>query len=103
MFKTYRSYSNAHDTLIKITSECIRQAMEMSKHRLDDDGKNLLSRFMENGCSEEEAITMAIDMMVAGIDTSAHTVAWTLYYLADNEEIQDILLKEINRVLNYSS
>ena len=74
--------------------------MEMSKHRLDDDGKTNLSRFMENGSSEEEATLMATDRMVAGIDTftagfdTAHTAAWTLYYLAANEGVQDILFNE---------
>ena len=39
----------------------------------------LLELFAKNGCTEEHAIVMAMDMLFAGIDTSSPTVAWTLY------------------------
>ena len=53
----------------------------------DDKESTLLELFAENGCNEEHATAMAMDMLFAGIDTSAPTVAWTLYELAKNPKV----------------
>ena len=38
---------------------------------------------------------MAIDMLFAGIDTSSHTIAFALYYLAKNPNVQEKLHDEV--------
>ena len=68
-----------------------------SSEQVDD--PTMLERFAQNGCDQEIASVMAMDMMLAGIDTSSHTVAWTLYQLAANPAVQENLHNEITSIL----
>ena len=44
-------------------------------------------------------VVMAIDGLFAGIDTTAHTMAFLMYNLATNSDKQDLLYKEIREVI----
>ena len=62
---------------------------------IKDGNPTLLELFAQNGCTEEHAIAMAMDMLFAGIDTSAPTVAWTLYELAKHPEVCPVFLFDL--------
>ncbi len=52
----------------------------------DDDG---------DGFTEDELFGNAITLLLAGEDTTANTLAWTIHYLADNPELQEEVYQEI--------
>ena len=78
--RSYRSLSMNYDLIDQITRRHINQAIGKSKtcHGGEEES-SLIGLFIKNGCSEDEVRVMAMDMMMAGIDTTAHTVAWTLH------------------------
>lgn len=45
------------------------------------------------------AITMAIDMMTAGIDTTSNSTATALYYLSKHPEKQERVFEEVSKLL----
>ncbi len=51
----------------------------------------------------KDAITMTLDLLMAGIDTTSHTIAFVLYNLAKNPESQQLLYQEIERVVGDSN
>ncbi len=50
--------------------------------------------------SEAELLGNAITILLAGEDTTANTLAWTIHFLASNPEIQTAIQKEIDDALN---
>jgi len=63
--------------------------------RKEGEDKTLLELFSERGCDTGTSTIMAIDMLFAGIDTSSHTIAFALYYLAKNPNVQEKLHDEV--------
>ena len=66
-----------------------------------DEDRAVLELFLTRpNCSPEDAVTMVMDMFFAGIDTTAHLIAFTLHHLANNQEIQEKVYQEINSISN---
>ncbi|XP_042225713.1 probable cytochrome P450 49a1 [Homarus americanus] len=51
------------------------------------------------GLSRKDVVTLILDMLFAGIDTTSHTIGFTLYLLARNPEVQARLQREVDSVL----
>ncbi|KAG0696815.1 putative cytochrome P450 12a5, mitochondrial [Chionoecetes opilio] len=54
---------------------------------------------MTPGLSRKDVTTLILDMLFAGIDTTSHTMAFTLYLLARHPEAQAKLQEEVDSVL----
>lgn len=52
-----------------------------------------------NSKGKSVAITMALDMMMAGIDSTANSTAIAVYYLAKNPKAQEKVFEEVSKVL----
>ena len=61
-----------------------------------EDSETIIAKLFRN-CGRDSPIpfVMAVDMMMAGIDTTGSTATFLLYHLATNPEKQEILYKEI--------
>ncbi|XP_053200235.1 probable cytochrome P450 49a1 [Panonychus citri] len=67
----------------------------------EDEDRSVLELFLTRpNCTPEDAVTMVMDMFFAGIDTTAHLIAFTLHYLANNPEIQERVYQEIKSLSN---
>jgi hypothetical protein len=82
----------------------VKASENIMKSSSDDDEKSLLEKFLLE-CGRDSPIPslMAMDGLFAGVDTTAHTVAFLLYHLACNPEKQAILYEEIRTVVGDSA
>ncbi|XP_037784537.1 uncharacterized protein LOC119580457 [Penaeus monodon] len=99
---SYRKLKRRHGQFLEIATQNIRET-EAAILAADPDSERELS-LMENllmteGLTREDVITLILDMLVAGIDTTAHTLGFTLYLLARNPQVQAKLQEEIDTVL----
>jgi cytochrome P450 len=83
--------------------EQARERMRASP-RLLDAPENFLEGMLaaqqsEGGFSDEEIIGNTFTMLLAGEDTTAHTIAWTLWFLAARPEHQSRVAHEAREVL----
>jgi len=65
----------------------------------EDVGHSILETILRGEGGQSSAVTMAIDMMTAGIDTTSNASAVAMYYLAKNPRAQERLFEEIKSFL----
>ncbi|KAI8910214.1 cytochrome P450 [Gorgonomyces haynaldii] len=84
----------------KLVKERREEPEEIRSQRSD-----LLTLFMnarnEHGkpYNDQELTEHVMNLIIAGRDTTAQSLSWTIYYLFQNPEKLDLLLKEINETL----
>ncbi|XP_041973420.1 uncharacterized protein LOC121729098 [Aricia agestis] len=93
---TYRRAIKLLYEQMELNSYFINRAMKELKERnnTESDERGVLEKLME--IDENIAISMASDMLFAGIDTTATTITAALYLLANNPEKQSKLRSEIH-------
>jgi len=100
-FKLPKDY--ALDKAIKTVKEYLNDFMVVARNNLASgaEPKNILESMIQavdddgDGFSEDELFGNAMTLLLAGEDTTANTLAWTIHYLAQNPEIQDEVYQEI--------
>jgi cytochrome P450 len=75
-----------NDSTLADEPETILQAMIMAS----DDGNNKLT--------DDELFANILTLLLAGEDTTSNMLAWTLYYLAQNPELQQQVIDEVDMV-----
>ena len=107
LWKLYRTnyldeFDTASEGIYIITSKFINEAKEkfLTNNLTNTDEMSVLQKLIHK-CGPESKIpeVMAMDAMMAGIDTTGNTAAFLFYHLAANPEKQDILYKEIKEKL----
>lgn len=62
--------------------------------------QTVLEKFVTTpGIDIKDVFTMILDMFLAGIDTTAYSTTFILYYLATNPHCQDRLARELRTLL----
>ncbi len=90
--------------------EAVRGFIEQARQRMRDRPelyeapKNFLEGMLaaqesEGTFTDEEVIGNALTLLLAGEDTTAHTMAWTLWFLAQHNDIQERWAQEAQEVL----
>ncbi|EDV24789.1 uncharacterized protein TRIADDRAFT_25487 [Trichoplax adhaerens] len=109
--KRWKKYCSYWDTLFEIGGKLIQE----ERNRLLSNGLDL-SQMSETGrrteemeflpyvlsrgeLNDEEIAGNIIELMMAGVDTSANTILWTLYILGKNPDIQEKLYQEVSGIL----
>jgi cytochrome P450 len=97
-----RSLSELHDAIAGF----IEQARERmaSRSELFEEPENFLEGMLaaqraDNSFSDEEIIGNVFTLLLAGEDTTAHTMAWTLWFLSSRPEIQERWAREAREAL----
>jgi cytochrome P450 len=77
----------------------------IDERRRTPEGKDALSRLIhardeDATLSDDELVGESNSLFVAGFDTSAHTLTWTLFLLATHPEVLDELVDELDAVLH---
>ncbi|XP_054714948.1 probable cytochrome P450 301a1, mitochondrial [Uloborus diversus] len=93
----WKRYVAAADTFTELAFKYINRALEALKSKSgNEDNLTLLENMLLKKELDPSAImVMVADMLMAGVDTTSHTVAFLLYHLAKNPEKQKILFDEL--------
>lgn len=96
------------DHSIESTSKLIYQFIEQAKKRLENQPelKENPSNFLEallvekeaDGFTDEEIYSNVFTMLLAGEDTTSNSIAWTIYYLAQNPNLVEKVRQEALQV-----
>ncbi|KFM75803.1 Cytochrome P450 302a1, mitochondrial, partial [Stegodyphus mimosarum] len=90
--KHYKTLEAAQDYLASVVEKYVEETVLDLKC-----GKNtnsILAKLLEIA-DRKDVFTMVLDMFLAGIDTTAYTMAFCLYNLAMNQRVQDTLRTEL--------
>jgi len=90
----------------KLLADYSLETVRMLKENLHtDEGESFVGLFMREAESRKEAIDekfmqdMVLNFLIAGRDTTAQSLSWTLYLLTGHPEIERKVLEEVKRVL----
>ncbi|XP_032242138.1 1,25-dihydroxyvitamin D(3) 24-hydroxylase, mitochondrial [Nematostella vectensis] len=99
---SYKAMCESHDNFMKHSDTFLRESIERSRGSKKEADDNEVVTFVEHlaseGLSMKEINLAAIDMFVAGVDTTATTLQWLLYNIARHPEVQERLHDEITFV-----
>ncbi|KAG8178823.1 hypothetical protein JTE90_015376 [Oedothorax gibbosus] len=99
---TWRKFVKASDVHTKISFKYINRALDDMKLNEGNENKQLtlLQAMLAKGDLDvSHAMVFVADMLMAGVETTSHTVAFMLYHLARNPDKQERLFKEIIELL----
>ncbi|KAF8795077.1 putative cytochrome P450 301a1 like protein [Argiope bruennichi] len=99
---TWRRFVKASDIYAKISFKYINQSLQRLKEMEETDEKKLTllqAMLAKKDLSVPDAMVFVADMLMAGIETTSHSVGFLLYNLARNQDKQEKLHQEI---LNFS-
>lgn len=102
--KGWRMLNESQSFLKDVTVKRIEDIREKLKSKKDDDNLSFLENLVSQGkLSDGELLCFIMDLFMAGIDTTSHTVAFFLYNLSKNQDIQEKLYEEIRSVISCSA
>ena len=96
---TFNRFDKAALEIMKIATKYVEKAAADLKLNPGKEGeKSVLEKLiLSNNGELDIPVVMAIDGMMAGIDTTGNTVSFLLYHLAINPEVQERLYEEIKK------
>ena len=89
--RLFNSFGSDYDQFLNLSKKYIKLALDDE----DPESAALLRSLAAEGFNEDMMTALAVDAMFAGIDTSSHLIAFTMYYLAKHPEVQTKLYDEI--------
>jgi len=97
------------DASLRVIHSHIDELIGRARQRLRDVGvdepRNLLEAMLvateapDSGLGDEDIRANVLTLLLAGEDTTAHTLAWTMYFLAQNDGLQQQLHEQARAVL----
>ncbi|XP_026464275.1 probable cytochrome P450 12a5, mitochondrial [Ctenocephalides felis] len=96
----FRKLTAALDVMTEISAKKVDEAVERIKSNPNpksDSEAGVLEKLLK--IDRKMAVVMAMDMLLAGVDTTSNTTAILLYFLAANQKCQDKLRSEILTIL----
>ncbi|XP_019624131.1 PREDICTED: cytochrome P450 27C1-like isoform X2 [Branchiostoma belcheri] len=93
---TWRSMASAQDTFVRLSENYIRQAWRNAEHGDPGTEDSLLFHLLKKSeLSKEEVGATITDLFQGGIDTTTNGMMYSLFALAKNPEVQDLVYREI--------
>ncbi|KFM67015.1 putative cytochrome P450 12a4, mitochondrial, partial [Stegodyphus mimosarum] len=99
---TWKKFTQECDIFTEIAFKYIYRALEEMKKKEGNEDKELTllqAMLSTEGLDASGAMVTVADMLMAGIDTTSHSVGFLLYNLAKNPDKQQILYEEISKLL----
>ncbi|CAG0914444.1 unnamed protein product [Notodromas monacha] len=109
MFFPSRAYNRlikAQDTFTEIALKYIRKVLEDVQKNPDTDEQDasVLQLFLsKDELTQDDVLLLILDLLMAGIDTTSHSMGFLLYHLAKNPEKQAKLRAEVDEVVGGKS
>merc|ERR1719370_1417780 len=102
---TFNRFDRAALEIMEIAKKYVEKAAADLKLKPGKEGeKSVLEKLILSNKGELDIpVVMAIDGMMAGIDTTGNTVSFLLYHLAINPEAQERLYEEIKKEVGEES
>jgi cytochrome P450 len=71
----------------------------------DEPPRNFLESMLlaEEGYSDDEVFGNVLTMLLAGEDTTAHSLAWTTWFMAKSPALQEVLYAEAREILKHAT
>ncbi|XP_054706842.1 LOW QUALITY PROTEIN: uncharacterized protein LOC129216650 [Uloborus diversus] len=98
----WRKFTKAADVFTEIAFKYINRSLDDLKKSEDNEEKELTllqALLSTKGLDASGAMVTVADMLLAGIDTTSHTIGFLLYQLAKNPDKQELLYQEIMKTL----
>ncbi|XP_036331403.1 cytochrome P450 12b1, mitochondrial-like [Rhagoletis pomonella] len=93
----FKKLIKALDNITEVTTDYIEKAMAKFASEQNVEGKSVLEKLYR--IDKKVAMVMAMDMLMAGMDTTSSAFISTLYLLSTNPEKQEALRKELLTLL----
>ncbi|KAK7072243.1 hypothetical protein SK128_017315 [Halocaridina rubra] len=103
---TYNKLRKSHSEFLRVADQNIRQteAQLLAKDPNSDEDLTLMETLLLTpGLSRTDVVTLILDMLVAGIETTSNALGFTLYLLARNPRVQRKLQDEVDSVIGNHS
>ncbi|XP_068083408.1 probable cytochrome P450 49a1 [Anabrus simplex] len=99
--KEWKEMVDALDCINEVSMKYVHKAMKKIKGKAETDVREMsvLETLLLKHEDPLYGVVMSLDMMLAGIDTTAHSSATLLHYLARNLDKQEKLYQELKTVL----
>ncbi|KAL1463354.1 hypothetical protein WDU94_015112 [Cyamophila willieti] len=100
----YRKFKLAHGFLEENAVKFVRRKSSSLKSNSSscpahEKTNSLLENYLTNpNLSLKDIVGMSVDFLLAGIDTSAYTSCFLLYYLSTNQNVQDKLFAQLSHL-----
>ncbi|XP_077540798.1 cytochrome P450 302a1, mitochondrial-like isoform X3 [Haemaphysalis longicornis] len=95
----YRKLVDSQDFMASIVNKYLERAIAAMRQGTAGE-RTVLEKFVTTpGIDIKDVFTMILDMFLAGIDTTAYSTTFILYYLATNPHCQDRLARELRTLL----
>jgi cytochrome P450 len=114
-YKIYRTKTDKEfDKAIEVIDELVGEFIEAGRKRIEENPllkenpENLLDAILvaaeeENAFTNDEIKGNLLTLLMAGEDTTAHSLAWCIYFLVQHPEIQEKMYEESCAVLGDST
>lgn len=99
---TWRKYVKTMSAITNITEKQVNRKLDALKEKLKDpnyEPNSVLETLFFKQHNPKLAVVMAMDMLIAGVDTTANSTGAALYYIAKNPDKQEKLFEELKRFL----
>ncbi|KAJ9574193.1 hypothetical protein L9F63_008449 [Diploptera punctata] len=99
--RLYKKLRKSQQCIEQIAVDLLKKKLEkVSNSETDDDTKSLLEQYLLSENLDVKDVTgMAVDMLLAGIDTTTYTSSFALYHLGTNKDKQRKLYEESCKLL----
>lgn len=91
----YKEFIKTNEYLEKLSGEIIKKKLESGVNN----GSIIEQLLQRPGLDLKDVNGLAVDMFIAGIDTTSSTTSMTLYHVTNNQRVQDLIYQEACKVL----
>ncbi|XP_065349171.1 probable cytochrome P450 301a1, mitochondrial isoform X1 [Cloeon dipterum] len=96
---SWKKFVKVMDFFVEVSHKHVLQAIERSKSRPADQEPSALERLLKRDPNPLRAVIMALDMLMAGIDTTSHSLTNVMLQLSENQDKQEILHGELKKIM----
>ncbi|KAL8570631.1 hypothetical protein ACOMHN_039068 [Nucella lapillus] len=98
--KTWKQYEFHSDQVMKIGQTFVDKKLEALKQGEADSKSAFLSKLLANqNLSSKDVTGMAVDLLMAAVETTSTALTWCLYCLAQNPEAQQQMMSEVDSLV----
>ncbi|CAB4068879.1 CYP49A [Lepeophtheirus salmonis] len=91
----YRQITKCLNRLEELTIKYVDEKIEMIERKGSCSDTSVIENLYHAGCDKNVLCVLALDMLMAGVDTAANEISFAFHYIAQNQKVQEKLFNEI--------